>query len=90
MKLKHLSTEFEYFTQKWLIFGLIQLGSIAYIFIFIWTTTVQNLIPIYQQICILQIFSHFSRFFQQNFDYFTPKIAIFLPIQLGIIANIVS
>ena len=31
----------------------------------------------------LVIFSH-------NFDYFTPKIAIFLPIQLGIIANIVS
>ena len=26
----------------------------------------------------------------QNFDYFTPKIAIFGPIQLGIIANIVS
>ena len=28
--------------------------------------------------------------FSQNFDYFTPKIAIFGPIQLGIIANIVS
>ena len=33
MKIKHLSTEFEYFTQKWLIFGLIQLVIIAYIFI---------------------------------------------------------
>ena len=28
--------------------------------------------------------------FSQNFDYFTPKIAIFGPIQLGIIAYIVS
>ena len=28
--------------------------------------------------------------FSQNFYYFTPKIAIFEPIQLGIIANIVS
>ena len=34
--------------------------------------------------------SHFLRFFLQNFDYFTPKIAIFGPIQLDIIANIVS
>ena len=33
MKFKHLSTEFEYFTPKWLIFGLTQLRSIAYIFI---------------------------------------------------------
>ena len=33
MKLKHLSTEFEYFTQKWLIFESIQLGIIADIFI---------------------------------------------------------
>ena len=32
----------------------------------------------------------FLAIFSQNFDYFTPKIAIFLPIQLGIIANIVS
>ena len=29
-------------------FGLIRLGLIAYIFIKIWTTTVQNLISIYQ------------------------------------------
>ena len=28
--------------------------------------------------------------FSQNFDYFTPKIAIFEPIQCGIIANTVS
>ena len=33
MKLKHVSTEIEYFTPKWLIFGIIQLGIIAYIFI---------------------------------------------------------
>ena len=33
MKLKHFSTEFEYFTSKWLICGLIQLEIIAYIFI---------------------------------------------------------
>ena len=32
----------------------------------------------------------FSWFFSQNFDYFTPKIDIFGPFQLGIIANIVS
>ena len=32
----------------------------------------------------------FLAIFSQNFDYFTPKIAIFGPIQLGIIANIVS
>ena len=36
------------------------------------------------------IFSYFSQFFSQNFDYFTPKIAILEPIQLDIIANIVS
>ena len=33
MKLKHLSTEFENFTPKWLIFETIQLGIIAYLFI---------------------------------------------------------
>ena len=33
MKLKQLSTEFEYFTPKWQIFGLIQFQIIAYIFI---------------------------------------------------------
>ena len=33
MKIKHLNTEFEYFTTKWPIFGLIKLGIIAYIFI---------------------------------------------------------
>ena len=32
----------------------------------------------------------FPRDFAQNFNYFTPKIANFRPIQLGIIANIVS
>ena len=32
----------------------------------------------------------FFAIFSQNFDYFTPKIAIFGPIQLCIIANIVS
>ena len=32
----------------------------------------------------------FLPIFSQNFDYFTPKRAIFAPIQLGIIANIVS
>ena len=36
----------------------------------IWTTNVQNCIPIYQQIWILQIFSHFSRFLAYNF--YTP------------------
>ena len=32
----------------------------------------------------------FFAIFSQNFDYFTPKIEIFEPIQLCIIANIVS
>ena len=32
----------------------------------------------------------FLAIFSQNFDYFPPKIAIFGPIQFGIIANIVS
>ena len=32
----------------------------------------------------------FLAIFSQNFDYFTPKIAIFGPIQRCIIANIVS
>ena len=36
------------------------------------------------------IFFPFLAIFSQNFDYFTPKIAIFLSIQLGIIAYIVS
>ena len=34
MKLKQLSTEFEYFSPKWQIFGQIQLRIIAYIFIY--------------------------------------------------------
>ena len=33
MKFKQLNTEFEYFTPKWQVFGLIQLPIIAYIFI---------------------------------------------------------
>ena len=33
MKIKHLKTEFEYFTPKWPIFGPIMLEIIAYIFI---------------------------------------------------------
>ena len=33
MKLKQLSTEFEYYISKWQIFGHIQFGIIAYIFI---------------------------------------------------------
>ena len=32
----------------------------------------------------------FLAIYSQSFDYFTPKIAIFLPIQIGIIAYIVS
>ena len=32
----------------------------------------------------------FLAIFSKNFDYFTPKIAIFGPFQLGIIAYIVS
>ena len=50
----------------------------------------QNVILIYQQIWILQIFFQFFVIFSQHFDYFTPIIAIFRPIQLGILANIVS
>ena len=33
MQLQQLSTEFEYFTPKWQIFGLIQFRIIVYIFI---------------------------------------------------------
>ena len=33
MKIKHLSTDFEYFTPKWQIFGLVKFRIIAYIFI---------------------------------------------------------
>ena len=36
------------------------------------------------------IFLFLAIFFPQNFDYFTPKIATVGPIQLGIIAYIVS
>ena len=64
MKIKHLSTEFEYFTPKLLIFGPIKLEIIAYVFIwYIWTTTVQNFVPLYQQIWVLHLlFSNFLRF----------------------------
>ena len=34
MNFKQLSTEFEYFTPKWQIFGLIQFRIIAYVFIY--------------------------------------------------------
>ena len=33
MKIKHLNTEFEYLAPKWQIFGPINVGIIAYIFI---------------------------------------------------------
>ena len=51
----------------------------------IWTTTVQKFIPIYQQIWILQIFPHFSRFYNRIVTILPPKIAIIGPI-LGKIA----
>ena len=54
------------------------------------TTTVQNYIPIYQQIWILQIFSNFSRFLHIIFTIFPPKNQNFEPIQLDIIVYIVS
>ena len=90
MKLKQLSTEFEYFTPKWQIFGLIQFQIIAYIFIKYMN---YHCAKFYTNISInidnTNIFP-FLEIFSQNFDYFTPKIAIFVPIQLGIIADIVS
>ena len=90
MKLKQLSTEFEYFTQKWQIFGLIQFRIIAYIFIY---DINYHCAKFYGNISTemdnTNIFP-FLAIFSQNFDYFTPKIAIFGPIQVGIIANIVS
>ena len=46
--------------------------------------------PIYQQMWILQIFSHFSRFFKIFFTILPPKMASFGTIQLVIIANIFS
>ena len=49
----------------------------------------QNFIPIYQPIWILQIFSNFSRFLHIIFIFF-PKKSNFGPIQLDTIAGIVS
>ena len=73
MKLKHLSTEYEYFTPKFLILGLIQLVIVLISLFDIWTTYVQNNILIYTQIWALQIFSHFSRFFHGISTISPPK-----------------
>ena len=90
MKIKQLSTEFEYFTLKWQIFGLIQFRIIAYILILHMN---YHCAKFYTNISTNMdntgIFP-FLAIFSQNFDYFIPKIAIFGPIQLGILANIVS
>ena len=75
MKLKQLSTEFEYFTPKWQIFGLIQL-----IFLLnIWTTTVQNfiLINISTNMDTTNIFP-ISRNFFTEFWLFYPQNSNFL------------
>ena len=77
MKLKHLSTEFEYFTQKGIIFGIIQLGIIAYIFI---QYMDYNCATFYTNIStnmdITNIFQ-FLAIFSQNFDYFNPANSTF-------------
>ena len=90
MKLKHFSTEFEYFTQKWLMCGLIQLGIIAYIFI---KYLNYNCAKFYANISLnvdaTNIFP-FLAIFSHNVYHFTPKMASFLPIQLVIIAYIIS
>ena len=76
MKLKQLNTEFEYLPQNDKFLDSFSFESYLISLFNIWTTTVQNFIPIYQQIWILQIFSHFSRIFSQNFGYFSSN---FLP-----------
>ena len=90
LKLKHLSTEFEYFTPKWLIFGLIQLGIIAYIFIeYMNYNCAKFYANISTNVNTTDIFPFLAIFWQIFFYNFTPKMAIFGPIQLCIIANIV-
>ena len=73
MKLKHFSTEFEYFTPKWLICGLIQLGIIAYIFIeYVNYHCAKLYVNISTKRDTTNIFP-FLAIFSQNFYYFTPK-----------------
>ena len=59
MKLKQLSTEFEYFTPQWQFFGHILLRILAYIFI--------------PQIWILQIFSNLSHIVHRIFTILPQK-----------------
>ena len=72
MKLKQLSTEFEYFTPKWQIFGLIQFRIIAYIFIKYMNYPYEFYTNISTNMDNTIIFP-FLAIFSQNFDYFTPK-----------------
>ena len=91
MKLKHLSIGFEYFTPTLLIFGLIQFGFIAYSFIQYMNYQCANVYTnVSSNMEITNIFPISRAFFSQNFYYFNPKIAIFGPILLCIISNIVS
>ena len=86
MKLIHLSTEFEYFTPN----GLIQLGIIEYIFILhINYQCAKFYANISRNVNITDIFP-FLAIFSRNFFYLPPKMTIFGPVQLCIIANIVS
>ena len=82
--------EFEYFTPKWLIFGLLQLGIIDYIFIenidYYCAKFYTNISTNMDTTNIFQFLSIFT----QNFYYSPPQISNFGPIQLDIIAYIVS
>ena len=97
MKIKHFSTQFEYFTPKLLI---IHLGRSLYLHLdyaalfhslYLNKGYELSLCKIlYQLIWILQIFSPFLAIFAQNFYYFTQKKLILRPILLRIMAKIVS
>ena len=77
MKLKHFSTEFEYFTPKRLIFGLIQLGIIQRcgLYLYLWYELPLCKI-LYQYVNKYWYFKYFpiSRdFYAQKVYYFTSK-----------------
>ena len=73
MKLKHSSTEFEYFNPKLLIIGLIHFGIIAYMFIQYMNYHYAKFYTNISTNMDTTNISNFSRFFKRNFDYFTQK-----------------
>ena len=77
MKLEHFSTKFEYFTPKWLIYGLIQLGNIAYIFTYYMNYKFAKFYAnISTNVDTTNIFQ-FLAIFSHIFYHFTPKYGKF-------------